>query len=79
VGYREVAARLEAVAERKRRKRDAEIQKTRITIRGVRIATCAAVGQQQVYGIVCFVIFILFRREMKRLRLSSGRKLTSAN
>lgn len=42
VGYREAAGVLEAVAARKRRKRDVDMQRTRITIRGVRIVRSAA-------------------------------------
>lgn len=58
VGYRESAARLEAVAARKRRKKDADIQRTRITIRGVRIVKSAAVGRPQ-NGVV-LLVFVLF-------------------
>lgn len=63
MGYRDDAACLEAVAERKRRKRNEEMQNTRITIRGVRIVRCAAVGQPQIYGLVCFVVRFCFAED----------------
>jgi hypothetical protein len=62
VGYRDDAACLDAVAERKRRKRVEEMQNTRITIRGVRIARRVAAGWPQMYGLVCVVVKFCFAK-----------------
>jgi hypothetical protein len=73
VGYREAAGVLEAVAARKRRKRDVDMQRTRITIRGVRIVRSAAgrpaaegAGFLACLGLLCFlrVVFLFARKGM---------------
>jgi hypothetical protein len=57
VRYRESAARLEAVATRKRRNKEAEIQRIRIIIRGVRIVKGATVAGSR--WLVLFALFSL--------------------
>lgn len=63
MGYRDDAACLDAVAERKRRKRVEEMQNTRITIRAVRIVRRGAASWPQIYGLVCVVVKFCFAKD----------------